>query len=81
MYLIWSNEHKAWWAPDRAGYTNRIARAGRYTHQEALDICYDAMPGNSKLLEMLPEIPVLESDVMTMLERFASRFPGVDAKV
>ena len=41
-YLIWSNEHAAWWAPDRRGYTTIIGNAGRYTANEAMRICLDA---------------------------------------
>lgn len=35
-YLVWSNEHAAWWGPDKCGYTRRIERAGRYERSEAL---------------------------------------------
>lgn len=41
-WLIWSNEHKAWWAPDSAGYTRSRKAAGRYTRADALDICKGA---------------------------------------
>jgi hypothetical protein len=37
-FLIWSSENGAWWAPDGLGYVNHIAQAGRFTHEEALDI-------------------------------------------
>lgn len=46
-YLIHSKKHTGsialWWGPDRCGYTNDIDYAGRYTHEEALEIC---KPGN-----------------------------------
>jgi len=38
QYLIWSFEHRAWWGPDRCGYTTDIERAGRYTKEEAGEI-------------------------------------------
>jgi len=38
-YLIWSNEHGAWWRPNSAGYTSEIERAGRYTRAQAIDQC------------------------------------------
>lgn len=38
MYLVWSNEHRAWWAPNRLGYTSDIDNAGRYGRDEALEI-------------------------------------------
>lgn len=37
-YLVWSNEHQAWWGKDRCGYTRHIERAGRYERAEALSI-------------------------------------------
>lgn len=42
MYLIWSNEHKAWWGHGHSGYTNRIENAGHYSEKEALEICNGA---------------------------------------
>lgn len=37
-YLVWSNEHRAWWGPNHCGYTRHIDRAGRYERSEALRI-------------------------------------------
>lgn len=37
-YLVWSNEHRAWWGPDHRGYTRVIERAGRYDRDEAFSI-------------------------------------------
>lgn len=37
-YLVWSNEHRAWWGPDHRGYTRIIGKAGRYDRAEALRI-------------------------------------------
>lgn len=41
-WLIWSNEHRGWWRFCKAGYTNDIEEAGRYTFDEADGICIDA---------------------------------------
>lgn len=41
-YLIWSNEHRAWWGPSRSGYTVSVAEAGRYTKETAEEIVEDA---------------------------------------
>lgn len=41
-YLVWSNEHAAWWRPGRMGYTSLIEAAGRYTLARAEQICKDA---------------------------------------
>ena len=37
-YLVWSNEHSAWWGPNGCGYTRIIANAGRYDRETALSI-------------------------------------------
>ena len=37
QYLIWSNEHRAWWRPDRCGYVRDVRGAGRYSRQEAIE--------------------------------------------
>ena len=42
LYLIWSNEHRAWWAPNECGYRKDWREAGLYTHDAAVRICADA---------------------------------------
>ena len=76
-YLIWSNEHRAWWGPGSAGYRRRVEDAGRYSHAEAIDICTNAMPGRLGS-EPLHELPVRLEDVTFMLQRFAGTYPGHD---
>jgi hypothetical protein len=44
-YLVWSNEHRAWWGPKRCGYTIHLAQAGRYSREEALSIARNARDG------------------------------------
>jgi len=41
-YLVWSNEHRAWWGHGHCGYAYRIEGAGRYSLEEALAICNGA---------------------------------------
>lgn len=41
-YLIWSNQHGAWWGPDRRGYTLMVEEAGRYPLDQARAIVRDA---------------------------------------
>lgn len=41
-WLIWSNEHRAYWKPNMCGYTTFASAAGRYTEEEAIEICRDA---------------------------------------
>lgn len=43
-WLVWSNEHNAWWRPNARGYTLETTEAGRYTFDEARDICINARP-------------------------------------
>lgn len=47
-WLIWSNEHRAWWAPRECGYVHRREDAGRYSLERAREICRQAnayLPG------------------------------------
>lgn len=76
-YLIWSNEHRAWWRPFRMGYTTQLLLAGRYPREIAMQICIDALPGNARLLGAMPEIPVLEADACAMAAAFRQRYPTV----
>lgn len=41
-YLIWSEEHGAWWRPGRHGYTTSMVAAGRYGEMEARAIAASA---------------------------------------
>lgn len=38
-WLVWSNEHGAFWRPDSMGYTSDIKQAGRYTQGQARRCC------------------------------------------
>lgn len=42
VWLVWSNEHGAWWGPNHVGYTRVIDTAGRYDQAEAEAICGEA---------------------------------------
>jgi hypothetical protein len=57
-YIIWSNEHQAWWRPKSRGYTRWIEDAGRYDAKEAKAICnsgdMDTEQGSRKCEFMLP---------------------------
>jgi hypothetical protein len=52
-WLVWSNEHRAWWRPKRCGYTEHLAGAGLYTEKEADDCCESRSP--NKKGELPPE--------------------------
>lgn len=63
-YLIWSNEHKAWWGENSRGYSNNIEYAGRYTSEEAVRICNGANYGwnentNPEELPIAEEVAIL----------------------
>lgn len=45
QYLVWSNEHRAWWRPARCGYVRDVRGAGRYTRAEAIEISGTARSG------------------------------------
>lgn len=66
-YLIWSNEHRAWWGPDHRGYVKGVWSAGTYSRDEALAVCRSAL-GTAGHLGILAEIPVRLADVATFLE-------------
>lgn len=38
LWLIWSEEHRAWWAPNHKGYVQERKQAGKYTYDDACDI-------------------------------------------
>jgi hypothetical protein len=64
VYLVWSNEHRAWWRPNAQGYTVHHEAAGRYTREEALQHSrgrdqYSGQP--------LPEMPIREADLNEIL--------------
>lgn len=65
-FLIWSTEHGAWWRPGSRGYTNKASEAGRWLHDEAMEICRDARNGAKD--DYISEIPVPESMIKAMLE-------------
>ena len=38
-WVIWSNEHKAFWGSGHNGYVRTLQEVDRYSFLEALDIC------------------------------------------
>lgn len=60
-YVIWSNEHRCWWAADERGYRSRLADAGRYSREHALKICRGARGGRA-FNENPTEVPLLLAD-------------------
>lgn len=68
-YLVWSNEHHAWWNPDRKGYTTKVKLAGRYSRDEAIKISR----GRGWPATGIPdEVPVREVDAIECFLKTAS---------
>ena len=61
-WLIWSNEHGAWWRHAGQGYTLDVAIAGVYSRDAAYSICVEARDG-WRALTPPPEIPVRLYDI------------------
>lgn len=38
-FLVWSNEHGAYWGPNNCGYYTDVWSAGRYTLEEGMKCC------------------------------------------
>jgi len=65
-YLIWSYEHAAWWRGAFAGYTPDAIAAGRYSYEQARNICWEA--NKHRPVDEPHEVMVLESDLKEFLE-------------
>lgn len=44
VWLVWSNEHAAWWKVGDRGYTHSMVEAARYTREDALARCHKMGP-------------------------------------
>lgn len=64
VFLVWSNEHMAYWRENRSGYTDDLAQAGRYTEQEADTICLQAKQGTPLPNGLPHEVKMLDPMVM-----------------
>jgi hypothetical protein len=67
LYLVWSNEHRGWWKAGGWGYDAGLKMAGRFSRDEAIRICREALPTAARL-RVISEIPVRVADVIEMLE-------------
>lgn len=62
-YLVWSNQHRAWWRPNSAGYTDDVKRAGRYSRAEAMSISFHGRDGWDSPKGVPDELAIAERDV------------------
>ena len=61
-YLVWSNEHCAWWRANSCGYTVHVEAAGVYGRDEALKISHKGRDGWT--IDRRPdEVPIRLSDL------------------
>jgi hypothetical protein len=78
-FLVWSNEHRAWWRPNSAGYTTNLADAGHYNREDAIKICAHSRDGwHSRVIPS--EIPVRLDDVQEAAARDIAALEGVIKK-
>lgn len=64
LWLVWSNEHRAWWGPNSAGYRLKVEQAGRYTWKDALRCCESHTYSGEKIP---PEVPMPSPELEAML--------------
>lgn len=66
VYLVWSNEHGAWWGHNQCGYNAHVKDAGRYSLEEAIRCCDRRSWGGN--WRVPPELPI-HVDAANALER------------
>lgn len=62
-YLVWSNQHRAWWRPYSAGYTTHVHAAGRYSREEAMSISSTSRDGWRRPEDVPEELAIAERDL------------------
>lgn len=63
-YLVWSEEHGAWWRANKYGYTREILEAGMYSEEDAREIIKEAHKHTTALREiMIPDPFCRESKI------------------
>lgn len=68
-YVIWSNEHRNWWGPNRCGYVRFLREAGRYSRGQAIEIVRQAQYGRQNMTNQIPpEIMVRLEDAEATLQ-------------
>lgn len=68
-WLIWSNEHAAYWAPNKCGYRKSRADAGRFSFREAAAICDRAGTRRFGHITLPSEIVTPSDELIIALEQ------------
>jgi hypothetical protein len=66
IYLVWSNEHRAWWKPGGYGYSTGLRGAGQFSRDRAIEICRDALL-TAAHIGVIAEVPVRLADITDVL--------------
>lgn len=61
VWLVWSNEHSAWWGPNASGYYTDIEAAGRYDLNGALRCCASRSRGSVPPEIMVPSPELIKA--------------------
>lgn len=76
-FLVWSNQHRAWWRQDSAGYATDIREAGHYSREEAISISGKARDGWGEPTETPDELAIpisaLPENIRLAVRRAATR--------
>jgi hypothetical protein len=59
-FLIWSNEHRGWWKPNRHGYTTLTHCAGQFSLEDATEIVTNANRYSEKIEDLMVPAPSRE---------------------
>ena len=70
-YAVWSEQRGAWWGPGSRGYRRKFSESGRFSREQALDICRNAL-FDCLREKKLTELPVRVSRMIAALETGAS---------
>lgn len=74
-WLIWSNEHNAFWAPGETGYVEKASMAGRYSTRRAFEIVSNANIARgdklpNEIVVPAPETVALVDGLREMMRKF-----------
>jgi hypothetical protein len=72
-YLIWSIEHRGWWLKSRHGYNSATHKAGRFSFDEATEICNHANKYSETIEEIMVPAPSLHQVEMDKAESIGER--------